>query len=76
MNKEYRIRIVYKDNEEALVPIEESEIKKFFDDINHGQIYLFQPGSVPVGSEEPVGFWTDISEIRYITVWRKGKKSS
>ena len=66
--KNYQIHMVYKDGEKINVPIEEKEIQKFFDSLNAAQVY-----KDPVSN---VGFWTNLQDIRYITIVEKPKEEN
>lgn len=62
---EYDIFIVYKDDRQLSVPVKEEEIAKFFEAISNGHVYR-HPNS-------GAGFWTNIVDIRYMTVLERKK---
>lgn len=59
----YDVKLVYNDKESVMIQIRDNEMESFFRNLSAGEIY-----------KEPttkVGFWTNLSNIRYITVVEK-----
>ena len=56
----YKALIMYKDDKSLSVVLKEEQLSKFFIAINKREMYQ-DPSSKS-------GFWTDINEVRYITL--------
>lgn len=56
----YKVNMIYKDDKSLSVMVKKEEIENFFNHLNASRVYI-EP-------DQDIGFWTDISSIRYITV--------
>ena len=56
---QFTVTLNYKDEKSLRVKIKKGEIAKFFEDLTSCQVY--------VHPDTRMGFWTNLSDIRYIT---------
>lgn len=61
--KQYEVNLTYKDEKSLKVMIKQEEISKFFQNLTAGEVYRHP--------DTKIGFWTNLNDVRYITVQEK-----
>lgn len=64
----YQLKLMYKDDKDLAVPIEDEKLGEFYTALANRQIFWFEPGKS--------GFWTDFSDIRYVQVFLQQQDGS
>jgi hypothetical protein len=66
-NTMYSANIFYKDDKSITVHLQDEEVNTFFKELNEGRIYRHENGN---------GFWTNLNDIRYITVVKQNPEEN
>lgn len=64
----FQIKLMYKDDKDLVVPVEEERLGEFYGCLANRQLFWFEP--------EQSAFWTDFADIRYVQVFRKEQDGS